>query len=291
MSKFQKKFGRFAIRNLTLVFIFIYLFGYIIQLAKPELLYYMALDPALILKGQVWRLLTWIILPPSMISIQTLILDVILLLFIYSIGTTMEHTLGTWRYNVYVWTGVLLTIIASFVLYGYFWIQCGYDGYVTFIKFEESMLQGYALFFSTYYVMLSVVLAYCVCYPNNMVLIMFVIPVKMKWLGIMYLVLMVYEIAVGDIFSRTVIAASLLNFVIFYLRYKNLSHLKPKEIKRRTEFKQQVRHVQKTKGHKCSICERTDEEYPELEFRYCSKCVGNHEFCQDHLFTHQHFKE
>lgn len=291
MNKFQKKFGRFAIPNLTLVIIFIYLFGYIIQLAKPQLLDFMTLDPALILKGQVWRLVSWIIIPPSTMSIQTLILDVILLLFIYSIGTTMEHTLGTWRYNVYVWTGVLLTIIASFVLYGYFWIKCGYDGYVTFISFEVFMAQGYALLFNTYYVMLSVLLAYCVCYPNHMVYLMFVIPVKMKWLGIMYLILMVYEIAVGNIFSRAVMAASLLNFVIFYFRYKNLSHLKPKEIKRRSEFKQQVRHVQKTKGHKCSICERTDEEYPELEFRYCSKCVGNHEFCQDHLFTHQHFKE
>ena len=291
MSKFQKKFGRFAIPNLTLVIIFIYLFGYIIQLAKPELLLFFTLDPALILKGQVWRLVSWIILPPSGLSIETLVLDVILLLFIYSIGTTMEHTLGTWRYNVYVWSGVLFTILGSFVLYGYYWAANGFGQ--TGIEIFEVMAEyyGYSLFFNTYYVMLSVLLAYCVCYPNHMVYIMFVIPVKMKWLGIMYIVLMVYEVITGNAFSRTQIAASLLNFAVFYLRYKNLSHLKPKEIKRRSEFKQQIRHNPKVSTHKCAICERTDEDNPELEFRYCSKCVGNHEFCQDHLFTHQHFKE
>ena len=42
--------------------------------------------------------------------------------------------------------------------------------------------------------------------------------------------------------------------------------------------------------HKCAICGRTSEDYPNLEFRFCSKCEGNYEFCEDHLFTHKHFK-
>ena len=42
--------------------------------------------------------------------------------------------------------------------------------------------------------------------------------------------------------------------------------------------------------HKCAICGRTSDEYPDLEFRFCSKCNGNYEYCQDHLFTHQHVK-
>ncbi|MBR5738900.1 MAG: hypothetical protein IKY02_02805, partial [Lachnospiraceae bacterium] len=40
--------------------------------------------------------------------------------------------------------------------------------------------------------------------------------------------------------------------------------------------------------HKCAICGRTEKTNPELEFRYCSKCVGNYEYCMDHLYTHLH---
>ena len=40
--------------------------------------------------------------------------------------------------------------------------------------------------------------------------------------------------------------------------------------------------------HKCAICGRTENDDPNLSFRYCSKCTGNKEYCQDHLFTHTH---
>ena len=42
--------------------------------------------------------------------------------------------------------------------------------------------------------------------------------------------------------------------------------------------------------HECAVCHRTELDDPELEFRYCSKCDGNYEYCQDHLFTHKHVK-
>ena len=43
--------------------------------------------------------------------------------------------------------------------------------------------------------------------------------------------------------------------------------------------------------HRCVICGRTQADNPDLEFRYCSKCEGGLEYCQDHLFTHVHVKE
>lgn len=120
---------------------------------------------------------------------------------------------------------------------------------------------------------------------------MFVIPVKVKWLGMIYGVMLVYDFFAGNYIIRFVIAASLLNYLVTFLLRKNLSHLSPKQIKRRTEYKREVRRASSVTKHKCAICGRTDETNPELEFRFCSKCEGNYEYCQDHLFTHEHVKK
>jgi hypothetical protein len=90
---------------------------------------------------------------------------------------------------------------------------------------------------------------------------------------------------------RFAIGAALLNIGMFLLTSKVA--IDPKQIIRRHEFKKEVKEATKMQAkhrHKCAICGRTDETNPELEFRYCSKCNGNFEYCQDHLFTHEHVK-
>ena len=80
-------------------------------------------------------------------------------------------------------------------------------------------------------------------------------------------------------------------FLIFFLSGRDVKRYAPKEVKRRQEFKRQVAEPRPGSGlsrHKCAVCGRTELTNPELEFRYCSKCEGNYEYCQDHLFTHQH---
>ncbi len=285
MSKFEKKFGRYAIPNLPLVLICSYIVGYIIQFVNGNFLNFLTLDPVKILSGQVWRLLTWVIVPPER-NVQ--IFTIIMLLFIYSIGSTMEKTLGTYRFNVFVFTGILLTIVAAFLCAGLLYVWFG--NFEVFKAIWELLMLSGGHLFNTYYLTTTVFLAFAVTYPNMSVLLMFVIPVKVKWMGILEAGLMVYLIFTGDIISRFVIGAALLNFVIFYLRTRNLSRLRPKDIKRRVEFKQQVRQSTVISKHKCAVCGRTDEEFPDLQFRFCSKCNGNYEYCQDHLFTHEHVK-
>ena len=74
---------------------------------------------------------------------------------------------------------------------------------------------------------------------------------------------------------------------------RNYKKISPHEIKRKTEFKRQIREVTIPGAvrHRCAVCGRTDVDFPELEFRFCSKCDGNFEYCQDHLFTHEHVKK
>jgi len=282
MSKFEKKFGKYAIPNLTAILIACYIAGYIIQLISPGLVQYLTLEPYRILHGQIWRVITWLLIPPSSLDFFT----IIMLFFYYSIGTTLEKTWGTYRYNVYIFSGVLLTVLASFLCYGYFSMVFSDAG----AEMLSQILLLRSVAFSTYYINLSIFLAFAMTYPDMQVLLMFVIPVKMKWMAILDLVLLVYSLIAGDIATKFAVAAALVNVGVFYLMTRNLFRMSPKQIKRRAEFRSEVKKNTRITRHKCAICGRTEDDDPNLEFRFCSKCNGNYEYCQNHLFTHEHVK-
>lgn len=269
-----------------------YAVGYVIELitSNTGFIDYLTLNPYLILHGQIWRLVTWIVVPPSSLDIFT----IIMLFFYYSIGTSLENTWGTYRYNVYLFSGMLFTIVGSFLAMGTCYLF--YGSTLGDAASAQYIFQLGSSFFSTYFINMSIFLAFAATFPNSQVLLMFVIPIKVKWLGIVYGGMLAVQFLMGtggnpwNIFYRFAIAASLLNFVVFWLTSKNRMHLSPKQIKRRQEFKHEVRRAPKVTKHKCAICGRTDEEDPTLEFRFCSKCNGNYEYCQHHLFTHEHVK-
>lgn len=279
MGKWERKFGKYAIRNLPLVLILCYAAGYLIQLINGNFLMFLTLDPYKILHGQVWRIFTWIIVPPSKFDLFTLLM----LYFYYSIGTSLERTWGTWRYNVYLLSGMLFTVLGSFAWFAVQYLAAG--------GVSAEMSAYGSLYFSTYYINMSIFLAFAATFPNVQVLLMFVIPIKVKVLGIIYALILVWDfIAVGNLAIRIVIGSSLLNFVIFFFTTRNHMHLSPKQVRRRAEFRHEVKRNPKITKHKCAICGRTDEDDPSLEFRFCSKCNGNYEYCQNHLFTHTHVK-
>ena len=65
IDKMERKLGKYAIQNLSLYLIICYAFGYIIQMVNANFFNYLTLEPALVLQGQIWRLFTWIVVPPS----------------------------------------------------------------------------------------------------------------------------------------------------------------------------------------------------------------------------------
>ena len=153
-----------------------------------------------------------------------------------------------------------------------------------------SLINGMS--FSTYYINLSIFLAFAMNYPDMEVLFMMIIPIKIKYLALLDVAYLLFDLIRGGWGTRTVIIASLLNFIIYFLMTRNYRRISPQEIHRKQQFKKAV-HPQMTPGgtrHKCAVCGRTEKDGEHLEFRYCSKCNGNYEYCQDHLFTHQHIK-
>ena len=290
MSNFEKKFGEYAIKNISLVLILFYGCGYLINWINPVMFNYLTLNPySILFKGQIWRLITWLIIPPESFSFFTLIM----LYFYYSIGTTLERTWGTYRYNLYLFLGILFTALGAFAMMGYGYL---FQGDIISVMGAENYFAILSTMFSTYYVNMSIFLAFAATFPDMQVLLFFLIPIKVKILGIIYGVLLVYQFLVGvgnqylNAANRFVIGASLLNFIVFFFTGRSMIHMSPKQVKRRQDFKREVKQSTKITRHKCAICGRTEETNPELEFRFCSKCEGNYEYCQDHLFTHVHVK-
>ena len=274
LNKLERKFGRYAIHNLTLYLIGGYIIGFGVYMFVPNLLNLLTLEPAYILHGQIWRIISWVLIPPS----GNIFTTVIMMLFDYSLGTALERTWGAFRYNVYIFSGILFTVIGAFLLY----LIVGVDAV------------GYGVFFSTYYINMSIFLAFAVSYPDMEVLLYFILPIKMKWMALVYAALTIYDLVRGNLFTRIAIIASLLNFIVFFLSSRNVKPYMPKEQMRKRKFKQEQERPHMTYAggarHRCAVCGRTELDDPNLEFRFCSKCNGNYEYCQDHLFTHEHVK-
>lgn len=229
-----------------------------------------------ILQGQVWRLVTFILVPDD--SSFWLLL---MLYFYYFIGSTLEREWGAGRFTIYYLMGMLLTALYGFVTYA-----------VTG--------QSYAMTAS--YINLSMFFAFATLFPDNVVLLFFVIPLKMKWLAIIDALYFAYQIFVmlgqGYGMMSFLPLVAVLNYFLF-CGDQLFSAVLPqgqRQRKNTTDFRREVhklRYEQKNKNYtyKCCVCGRTDADHPELEFRYCSKCAGYHCFCQDHINNHVHFTE
>ena len=284
LDKWEKKFGKYAINNLIVYLIGGYVIGYLLTFGQRftgvPYLSYIQLEPYYILQGQVWRLVSWIIIPPD----TSIIWALIMFMLYYQLGSALENSWGAFRFNVYIFGGMLFTIIGAFI---------------TYAIYGPNIPIGQ--FISTYYINLSIFLAFSTCYPDMQVMLYFIIPIKMKWMSIFYLVIVGYSVVNylihGYLFAAVPIIASLLNWFIFFMMTRNLQRYNPKDIHRRAEFRRQATPPRTTyrdgtpiARHKCAVCGRTEITNPELDFRFCSKCNGNYEYCSEHLFTHQHIK-
>ena len=278
LNKMERKFGRYAVRNLSAYIIAFYVAGYLMEVFTPDIFNYLTLEPYYILHGQVWRVVTWLLVPPSSLDLFT----IIMLFFYYSVGNTLERTWGSFRYNVYIFGGVLAMIVGAFILYG--------------------ILGGNVMFgtlFTTYYVNLSIFLAFAATYPDTQVMLYFLIPIKMKWLGIFYAVILALNFFTSSWIYKIMMVMSMLNFIVYFIGTRNLKRYSYQNQKRKWDYQKAMNQGRKTEHknadgtitrHKCAVCGRTELDGDNLEFRFCSKCEGNYEYCQDHLFTHEHVR-
>ena len=269
IERFCYRHPNFGIPNLMRYLTIANVVFWVMSLINRPFLSFMLFNPKLILAGQVWRLVSFLFIPPS-----TGVLALLVFYFYYWIGSTLERQWGTGQFTIYFFTGVVLTVLYGFVMY---WIT-GKD-----VTLDSS------------YLYLSMFFSFAALFPDMQVLFLFFIPVKMKYLAIVDAVFFLYAVVTTPFPAKLVPLVAVLNFLLFC--GGELRGMLPRRPGKSTiNFRKEsarIRHEQAEKRytHKCAVCGRTDTDYPELEFRYCSRCAGYHCFCSDHINNHVHFTE
>lgn len=226
-------------------------------------------SPAMILKGQIWRLITFAFIPSG-----AGVLALIMFYFYYFIGNTLERYWGKTKFTLYFLSGILFTVIYGFIIY-----------FVT----------GTDIRVSASYIYLSMFFSFATLFPETQVLLFFVIPMKIKWLAYIDAAFFLYGIITMSFPYNLLPVVAVLNYLLFcgewlFKFIKRGSSSNPKVINYKKAAKQ-VNHRQNHASYtrKCEACGRTDTDYPDLEFRFCSRCEGYHCFCQDHINDHIHY--
>ncbi len=274
IDMFCYKHPRFGIPNLMLYIVVISLAVWLLSIMDESrtLLSYFSFSPELILRGQVWRLITFIFIPQDL-SMWALLF----FYFYYWIGSTLEREWGTVRFNIFIFSGILLTVIYGFVIY---------------LITKQSVSIG------TYYIYLSMFFSFATLFPDTQVLFMFIIPVKIKWLAYVDVAFFLYAMLMYPFPFNLLPLIAILNYLVFFGAdlISSISGGSARYRKTTVNFnreKQKIKYEQRQKNysHKCSVCGRTDTDFPNLEFRYCSRCAGYHCFCEEHINNHVHFTE
>lgn len=290
LEKMEKKYRKNAIPNLIVYVLAAYAIGYMLTIVNPRVYTYLLLDPELICKGQVWRLFTWVCTVPQELSIFL----IFMFMFYYWIGKTLENTFGSFRYNVFIFSGYLLMTVGTMAIYLISGVATGFEAPINLN------------FMTTYYLNMVSFLAFAVLYPDMEVNFMMILPIKVKWLAVADGVYMAYEALRAAKFTfdlRSIpgyrdiglsmflsIVFPVINFVVFFYATKMFRGFSPSGMRRKREYKKQTKMRPNVTKHKCAICGRTEDMDDTLVFRFCSKCNGNYEYCQEHLFTHEHKK-
>lgn len=267
LNKLERRFGKYAVPNLMYYIVILYAIGVMVQMLAPEVYFrYLMLDARAVLHGQIWRVVTFMIWPPS----GDMFFNLLAIYLYYNLGTTLERVWGSFRFNVYFLMGVLGHVLAAVAVY---------------------LMTGSVYLLTTSYLNFSLFFAFAATFPDMQFFLFFVIPIKAKWLALFDGAYFAYAFVFGTAATRVAVVMSLLNFIVYFVMSRG-SRYHPKEFKRRHDFKAQARQtaqaVKRAGRHRCTVCGRTDLDDPNLVFRYCSKCEGDYEYCQDHLYTHQH---
>lgn len=260
LDRLERRLGRFAIPNLTLVLIAGQVLIYVAARieGRAEIVLNLLLIPQLVAQGEVWRLVTFVFEPPMM---PPLFAFIFWYLF-YLMGTALEHQWGTFRYNVFLLIGFAATAAVSF--------------FTPALPASNAFLQG------------SVFLAFAFLYPDFVLHLFFILPIKIKWLALLAWLYYLNTLVVGAWPERLQVIAAVANFLVFFGR-ELVDRLRHK--RRRVVWDARQARAKAKPMHECRICGITNLTHPKMQFRYCTKCAGQCCYCMEHLTDHQHVTE
>jgi membrane associated rhomboid family serine protease len=261
LNKLERKYGRYAIKNLVMYLVIMNAIAFLLSYQSSAFLDKLQLVPQLVLKGQVWRLVTYIFIPQDT---SNPIFIIFVLYMLYMIGSGLEREWGSFKFNVYYLIGMLGTTIAVFI--------SGSGG-------------------TGYYLNLSLFLAFAYIYPDFQILIFFILPVKMKYLGWLDAIFLAISFLSGSLSDKLAIIAALINFVLFFGKDIIYFLKNNKQTYKRRRMHTVSKYEKQATYHRCTVCGITEKDDKNMEFRYCSTCEGRYEYCMVHLKQHEHIKK
>ncbi len=191
LNKIERKCRKFAISNLMLYIVLgmaVVTIADFILMTNPNntvnLLELLSFNRYKILHGEVWRVISFVFLPPPTLWVFI----PIILYFYWFMGSSLEYKWGALKFNIFYFTGILGCIAAGFIL-------------------------GYA---TNYYLDLSLFLAFAILFPNEQLLAFFVLPIKAKWLALVDGIVLLYDFVKGNGTTRIFIILSIINIIIFF---------------------------------------------------------------------------
>ncbi len=267
IHKLERKLGRFAITNLIQIYAGFLLLNYLLLMFNPDLIDMLHLQVSDVLGGQVWRLITFVLLPPNVHPVWILIYA----MFLMFVGTLLEHAWGSFRVNVYFFWAAFCA--AVFLVGLHFVIPPDFR--------SEGGLPLTFNMLCTEILISSLIIAACCEFPDQEIRLMMVIPIKMKWLGLIdgaRVILLALDTPLP--MFRTLAALFVMSgFVIVFLpRYIVYVRQRTESASRRRRYEENLRPVDEAL-HRCEACGKTEDDDPDLDFRvsggeeYCLPCL------------------
>ena len=274
LARLEARFGRFAIPNLTLVLIAGQVLIKIIDLHNKSqggegVIGRIAFIPPQVLEGEIWRIVTFLFMPPK----AHFVLALIFWMVFYLMGSALEHQWGKFRYNVFIFIGAVASMAALFLVPD-----------AAFLDPEKPAGNFLA---SNFFLYNSVFLAFAFLFPDFVFYLFFILPIRVKWLALIDWLYLGVAVLTSDWSNRVLIIASVANFFLFF---GNELWQRLHDKKRRVAFESRMQTAKKKAKyrHKCAICGITNADDPKMQFRYCSKCDGQLGYCMEHLHSHEH---
>ncbi|MCL2081653.1 MAG: rhomboid family intramembrane serine protease [Oscillospiraceae bacterium] len=302
LERFCYKYERYGIKNLMLIVVLgqglVLLMSNFqasvsqISITDTTIYNLIYFNPALILKGEFWRLVTFAFLP------QSGLLWFIFFALLYTwFGRQLEEQWGRMKFTLYYTGGMMLTILYGLLLPSVLSLASGTP--------VAEWGAASSRIVAPHYVNLSVLLAFATLHPNQEIRLWLILPIKMKWIAVISLIMMFGNIVLlpFDLFRgiepfllnlpQVILPLmALLNYFLFFgaslFREFDFKIWKKARV-RPTSFSRAAKDKEQEKGYlyKCAVCGLTDADAPHMEFRYCSRC-GYRCYCSEHLFNHEH---
>lgn len=253
IEKLEYKFNKSFSSSVTQILIGGQLLSFLLIYSRRDFTSYFFLNGKDLISGQFWKIF---ILPFAPIS-ENMIFFALALYFFYIIGSALEVRWGAFRYLLYIILG-LLSI------------------YIFAIFFPDISI-------SNTYLYTSLFLAFAHLFPGFQVLVLFIIPLKVKWLGYFTWFLLLLSVLSGSIPEKILTLSSVLNYIIFF--YSDLKNVFRRDAPLRYKSKQTVK---QKPFHVCAVCGKNEIDNPKMEIRYCNHCFPSTCYCGEHILHHQH---